>query len=84
MLKRVLVGGSTLLLAVFAMSSTRADACDRGCGCGGCGYPVYTLPLYFSNPVQTSFVYYPNYYGRRWSYSRRVHYHRRHADHRHW
>ena len=65
MLNRILVGGSTLLFAVFAMSSTRADACDHGCGCGGCGYPVYSLRLYFSSPYKTSFVYYPGYHGRR-------------------
>jgi hypothetical protein len=81
MFKRLLVGGSTLLLAVFAMSGTRADACDRGCGCGGCGYPVYALPLYFSNPVKTSFVYYPGYH--RWRHARGAYYyHRRPAIYR--
>ena len=84
MLKSILVGGSTLLLAVLAMSGTRADACDHGCGCGGCGYPVYRLPLYFSNPYKTSFVYYPGYQGRRWSYSRSAYYRRRAVGHRHW
>jgi hypothetical protein len=84
MLKRIMVGGSTLLLAVLAMSSTRADACNYGCGCGGCGYPAFRLPLYFSSPYQTSFVYYPGYHGRRWSHSRRVYYYRRHLGHRHW
>jgi hypothetical protein len=81
MRKRLLIGGSSLLLALFAMSGTRADACDHGCGCGGCGYPVYRLPLYFSHPLQTSFVYYP--YGRRWSHGRRMHHHHHHHHHHH-
>ena len=39
MRKRLLAGCSTLLLAVFAMGSTPASACDDDCGCGyGYGY----------------------------------------------
>lgn len=74
MLKRASIGASTLLLAIVAMAGTRADACDRGCGCGGCSYPPYLLPLYFSNPVKSSFVYYPSY--RRWKHGRKIYYRR--------
>jgi hypothetical protein len=79
MLKRGLIGGFGLFLAMLAMSGTRADACYRDCA-----YPPYRLPLYFSNPLKTSWVYYPRNYGRRWVHARKVHCHHQHhyCDHR--
>ena len=55
---RRLFGCWALLLGSLALGSTPAGAGGDGC-CWR--HRVYTLPLLFSNPVQTSFVYYPSY-----------------------
>jgi len=79
MLKRVMFGGSSLLLAVLAIGSTRAEACGRDCV-----YPPYRLPHYFAHPLKTTWVYYPRNYRRHWGHVRKVHcrprYH--YCDHR--
>jgi hypothetical protein len=68
-----------LLFASLALGSAPADAGGGGCCC--CR-PVYTLPLLFSNPVQTSFVYYPSY--RRWHRGPRAYCGHRNRGCRHW
>ena len=96
MRKHLLIGCSTLLLAVFALGSTRANACDDDCGCGYRydsynARPAYTYyygpavyyapPVYYSRQVPT---YYFPYYARHSSYAPRAHYVSRHVGHRRW
>jgi hypothetical protein len=67
-MRRLLIGCSALLLAVFALGSAGANACDGYCGCGyGYGYGAYYAPpVYFVRPA---FAYYsPPLYGRSWGY----------------
>ncbi len=79
MRKRLLAGCSTLLLAVFAMGSTPASACDDDCGCGygygygGYAYSYYAAPVYayYARPAYAYYVrpeYRPNVYYSSYAY----------------
>ena len=76
---RRLFGCWALLLGSLALASTPAGAGGDGC-CWR--HRVYTLPLLFSSPVQTSFVYYPSY--RRWHRGSRGYCGSRYRGCRHW
>ena len=75
-----LLGYSAILVGSLALGSTSATAGGGECCC--C-HGVYTLPLLFSNPVQTSFVYYPSWH-HRWPRASRAHCGWRHCGRRHW
>ena len=63
-MRRRILTGSALALAVFALGSTQAGACDDDCDrCGGYGYyaapAYYTAPVYYARPA---FAYAPPVY----------------------
>lgn len=97
MRKDLVAAFSGLSVAMLAMGSTNASACDDGCDCGygyGAYYgyrPAYTYyyapPTYYARPAN---IYYaPAYYGRpyyshSWDYQPRDYVRWRHSRHRRW
>ena len=80
MRRRMLLGCLALGLGSVALGGTGASAGGDEC-CWR--HRVYTLPLLYSNPVQTSFVYYPSSH-RRWGRAARWCCGWRHSGRRHW